>query len=64
MYGDWTEYVVSRTILLGFIWDMSNMWICFENRFFKLLHNDDKKMLKKFYSKLISCLGKGWESKN
>ena len=34
-------------------------WIRFENSFFLILNNDDKKCKKNFFSKLISSLGTG-----
>ena len=51
--GSWATF---RIVLLG--------EYVFKGFFFKLLNNDDKKkMLTKFYSKLFSCLGTGWENK-
>ena len=37
-------------------------WVRFQNGFFKLLNNDDKNVNKMLHSKLICCLGAGWEN--
>ena len=55
-YWVWAQSRLSKSSIL-----MVTFW---EAIFFKLLNNDDKKMWQKFYSKLISCLGTGWENKN
>ena len=76
MYG---SIAVLLRDILGFIWDPSDAFtvhIClaraliliyfpfWESVLFKLFNNDHKICNKKFYSKLISCLGTGWEIKN